>query len=116
MQEVKPDRSLSRWNEMLVSKVSPVDVYKILKSWKDNGAFDADHISAISRDLASSLNDLLDVPEGGSIVYHPYSHSYTDSDEIIALYGERLVSFEEMRDSRGYLQQYRVILKGENND
>jgi hypothetical protein len=112
MEVVEPNRDLSRWKEFEVAKISPADVYRILKQWKDRGSFDDAHIAAISRDVARSLSDLLETPEGGTVVYHNYTEtSYIDADKITEMYGDRIESYEEMRDGRGYLQQYRIILK-----
>lgn len=114
MEPVTPNRNLSRWEEMDVAQISPSDVYKILKVWKDVDMFNSDHISAMARDIARTLSDQVETPEGGEILYFDYTvRSYDDCDLLMDRYGKRVVSIDEMRDSHGELRQYRVVLSAE---
>jgi hypothetical protein len=112
MEPVAPNRNLSRWGEMKHAVVNPADVYRILRAWKDNDAFDVDHIAAIARDVARTLSDNLETPVDGEILYFDYTDtSYQDCDTLFALYGDRIVTINEMRNDNGWLKQYRVVLK-----
>lgn len=44
-----------------VRRVAPADVYVVLKEWSDRGSLDADHLSALSRDIAARLSEALQV-------------------------------------------------------
>jgi hypothetical protein len=44
-----------------VRRIAPADVYVVLKEWSDRGSLDADHLSALSRDIAAHLSQALQV-------------------------------------------------------
>ena len=78
--------------------------------------FDGLRVGMICRTTAKALTDIIETPRDqnsvGEILYFPYTvRSGEDTDWIYKTYGDRVVLIDEMRDSAGYLKQYRVVLK-----